>query len=43
MSNANLIKKCDCGSVTFCVYYYDDGTLDYIECSECGTNIDWER
>ena len=35
-------KYCDCGSYNFTVYYYEDGTLDYIECSKCGTNIDWE-
>ena len=34
-------KYCDCGSSDFTVYYYEDGTLDYIECSKCGMNIDW--
>ena len=35
-------KECECGCDKFCVYYYENGTLDYIECANCGTNIEWE-
>ena len=31
----------ECGGEVFCVYKYPDGSLDYIECTNCGLNIDW--
>ncbi len=34
-------KMCGCGCDTFCVYYYENDKIDYIECAKCGTNIDW--
>ena len=34
--------ECHCGNTNFVVYKYEDDTLDYIECAECGANIDWE-
>ena len=34
-------EHCVCGCSEFVVYKYEDNTLDYIECKECGENIDW--
>jgi len=39
----SIRQKCgDCGCKHFNVFFYEDGSLDYIECAECYTNIDWE-